>query len=119
MSGEIAEAADQILELTSSSRFRECVCRHAGLSPALTPNFKFHPQDQMLLHSLRAFDASTALSQYFSVAIQQYRAFRQVLEALAVHEPSCRLLDFACGFGRLLRFATLQKTASEIWASEI
>jgi len=42
--------------------------------------------------------------------------FRRVLGAPnATH----RLLDFACGYGRLLRFLTLSIPPSQVWASEI
>jgi SAM-dependent methyltransferase len=79
-----------------------------------------HPNDQMLLHSLRYFDANTAVSQYFNVALQQYRAAQQVLRGFFPSGGSdFRMLDFACGYGRLLRFLTLSVPPEQVWASEI
>lgn len=82
---------------------------------------RIHPEDQMLRHSLRHWgDANRSVSQYFGVALQQHDAARQILarmnpggtEGLAV-------LDFACGWGRLLRFLTHSVRPSQVWASEI
>ncbi|AUM00940.1 hypothetical protein B4966_12800 [Rhodocyclaceae bacterium] len=80
-----------------------------------------HPDDQMLLHSLRHHqDANAAFSQYFNVGLQQYRAFRQVYSLLGIdRRPGAAVLDFACGYGRLLRFLSPTFAEGAIWAAEI
>jgi SAM-dependent methyltransferase len=81
-----------------------------------------HPADQMLLHSLRHHqDANAAFSQYYNVALQQYNAAEQILRALFPSSAADGVvfLDFACGFGRLLRFMSLSLPAGNVWASEI
>lgn len=64
-----------------------------------------HPECQMLAHSLKMHaDANLAVSQYFAVALQQYRVVRQFIKQLFVQPDRVEFLDFACGYGRLLRF---------------
>lgn len=80
-----------------------------------------HDGDQMLWHSLLHHrDANAAFSQYFNVALQQHRAAQQVLRAFfAARADDIRFLDFACGYGRLLRFLVHSLPASNVWAAEI
>ncbi len=80
-----------------------------------------HPADQMLLHSLRHHrDANAAVSQYYNVALQQYQAARQILDTvLPPAAGRVALLDFACGFGRLLRFLSACGRDLHLSASEI
>ena len=60
------------------------------------------------------------VSQYFNVALQQHNAAQQVFRlVLGAPNSTHRLLDFACGYGRLLRFLTLSVPRAQIWASEI
>lgn len=82
---------------------------------------RIHPDDQMLLHSLRHHrDAGAAVSQYFNVALQQYHAARQIVDTLfPVPSGRLELLDFACGFGRLIRFLVACDRDVEITAAEI
>ena len=105
--------------------FRDAVWRHLGyrsdgcdLSALST---RIHPRDQMLQHSLRHFgEVNRSVSQYFNVALQQHNAAQQVFRhVLGAPSGAHRLLDFACGYGRLLRFLTLSVPPSQIWASEI
>lgn len=83
---------------------------------------RIHPADQMLLHSLRHHrDVGASVSQYFNVALQQYHAARQILDLTlppGQGEPVA-VLDFACGFGRLLRFLSCCDRELHITASEI
>ncbi len=84
-------------------------------------SLRIHPDDQMLLHSLRHHrDANAAVSQYYNVALQQYTAARQILDLLlpAAQGPVA-VLDFACGFGRLLRFLSCCERELTLSASEI
>ena len=111
--------------LSQDPRFRALLHTHwpqLGRNSAGRPlSTRIHPADQMLLHSLRHHgDPNAALSQYFNVALQQYHAARQVLDALL---PPARgrveVLDFACGFGRLIRFLCCCDRELSISASEI
>ena len=75
----------------------------------------------MLLHSLQHHrDANASFAQYWNVALQQYHAAHQVLHALFPGRTrDIDVLDFACGFGRLLRFLSLDMPAGRLFASEI
>jgi SAM-dependent methyltransferase len=104
--------------------FREVIWRHLRGLPEDACidrlNTVIHPNDQMLLHSLRHHgDAQVALSQYYNVALQQYNAARQILRGLFASEERIEILDFACGYGRLLRFLSLMTPPSDIHASDI
>lgn len=105
--------------------FRAVVWRHcrdagprAGIGDLST---RIHPNDQMLLHSLKHHrDVNLSLSQYFNVALQQHAAARQIVKLLFDRpKEDLDVLDFACGYGRLLRFLCLGVPASRIWASDI
>ena len=112
-------------ELCQDPAFRSVVWRHCGYKAegveALRLNTRIHRNDQMLRHSLDYFqEVNWSLSQYFNVALQQHNAAQQILRLL-VGKPDadCRILDFACGYGRLLRFLTLSVPPTQVWASEI
>jgi SAM-dependent methyltransferase len=105
--------------------FRKAVWRHLayrgrGADPREL-NTRIHPNDQMLQHSLRHFhDVNRSLSQYFNVALQQHNAAQQIFRMLVgVPNATHRILDFACGYGRLLRFLTLSVPPTQVWAAEI
>lgn len=79
-----------------------------------------HPDCQMLAHSLRTHgDANRAVSQYFAVAMQQYQVVHQLLQRLFDRPEDAAFLDFACGYGRLLRFLVHSLPAEHIHAAEI
>lgn len=80
-----------------------------------------HPGDQMLLHSLKQHrDAGAAFSQYFNIALQQHAAARQLMRgAFGDDAGKVDVLDFACGYGRLLRFLSLSVDPRRIWASDL
>ena len=82
---------------------------------------RIHPGDQMLNHSLREHrHAGAALSQYFNVALQQYSAAQQIIRScFGTSDQTVTVLDFACGYGRLLRFLSLAIPCSRLWASEL
>jgi len=84
-------------------------------------NTAIHRGDQMLLHSLRQHrDAGAAFSQYFNIALQQHAAARQLMRgAFGADAGDVDVLDFACGYGRLLRFLSLSMDPSRIWASDL
>ena len=82
--------------------------------------FGVHRDDQMFTHSLRAHgDQGAALTQYFNVGLQQFRCFDFVRRVWCNEASSRRVLDFACGFGRCLRFAAAIRSNVTIWGSEI
>ena len=111
-------------EVCADPAFREAIWRHcryrrasANLAELST---RVHPGDQMLRHSLRFWDVNRSVSQYYNVALQQHHAAQQVLRALfGEPRPDFTVLDFACGYGRLLRFLTLSIPRERVWASEI
>ena len=117
----LAKANEQCLDPT----FRDAVWRHLGYRNdargLAALNTRIDPRDQMLQHSLRHFrEVNRSLSQYFNVALQQHNAAQQVFRrVLGAPNATHRLLDFACGYGRLLRFLTLSIPPSQVWASEI
>src|SRR6056297_2603034 len=89
-------------------------------SPHPVVGTRIHPSCQMLAHSLRAHqDASMAVSQYFGIALQQYHTAAEVIRRLEHSCPAPRILDFACGYGRLLNLLIHNVPPERIWASEI
>lgn len=106
--------------------FRRSLWRH--LSPKSSTSdapaaldTTIHPDDQMLGHSLRHHgDAHVAVSQYFNVALQQLRAMRQILDVFhPTLDQRFRFLDFACGYGRLIRLLSLLIPPGQITGSDI
>lgn len=77
--------------------------------------------DQMFLHSLNEHrEIGAALSQYFNIGLQQHNAVNQILEKLfGTDKNRIKFLDFACGYGRLLRFLELTMPRANIVASDI
>lgn len=90
-------------------------------SASLSRFMALHPRDQMLTHSLAEHrHADIALSQYFAIGIQQYRMLAQVIDAcFPGAKDDIRVLDFACGFGRLLRLLRCGFPGMDICASEV
>ncbi len=114
----------QARALCGDAYFREVVWHHCPHLESTDPSalsLAIHPDDQMLWHSLRHHrDANVAFSQYYNVALQQYSAAQQVLRLLFPGTVDrVRVLDFACGYGRLLRFLSLSLPTANLWASEI
>ena len=112
-------------ELCRSSAFREVVWRHHrhpghGATPD-TLSTLIHPDDQMLRHSLRHWhEVNYSVSQYFHVALQQHEAQQQLLHfAFGDRAGAVDILDFACGFGRSLRFLTQSPSRGRIWAADV
>ena len=116
---------DELNAMCGDDRCRRIVLDHCpGIDPAAATgafNARIHPRDQMLLHSLRHHrDAGAAFSQYFGIALQQYGSARQIMQILfGGAAGDIDVLDFACGYGRLLRFLGLAMPSSRIWASEL
>jgi len=98
----------------------EVLAAHCPDLEASTLDTVIHPDCQMLAHSLRAHgDANLAVSQYFAVALQQYHVVRQLIERLFDRPGEIDFLDFACGYGRLLRFLVHMLPGGRIHAAEI
>ncbi|MFT3817633.1 MAG: methyltransferase domain-containing protein [Rubrivivax sp.] len=117
---DLAALQAQSDALSQDPRFLALLrARWPQLGPRLST--RIHPADQMLLHSLRHHrDPNAALAQYFNVALQQYHAARQVLDALLPPAHGrVEVLDFACGFGRLIRFLCCCERDLAISVSEI
>lgn len=110
--------------LCRDERFKQAVWRHYRPENGVIGrglNTTIHPNDQMLLHSLRHHrDPNAALSQYYNVALQQHFAAQQILQTFFPNPgANFAFLDFACGFGRLVRFLTLSLPDANVWVSEI
>lgn len=123
MSGS-ADLLQEASALCRDARFRDVLVRHCLLiepsAGAGRLNLEIHPNDQMLTHSLGQHrHAGAALSQYFNIALQQFGAARQVMRSCFADGEPVVVLDFACGYGRLLRFASLTVPRSRLWASEL
>ena len=101
-------------------------CLHAlaaqarGLPARTQLQGRIHARDQMLLHSLREHrDAGAAFSQYFAIGLQQHAAACEVMQAVFGDTRDLDVLDFACGYGRLLRFLAPSLPTGRLWASEL
>jgi len=117
------ELDHQVAALLGDARFRAAVRRALNLPDRVTDNLVFEVpgEDQMLAHSLAHHrDAALALSQYFSISIQQFNCFRQIAEGGFEGRPeNLRVLDFACGYGRLLRFMAAWLPKNNLHGAEI
>lgn len=101
---------------------RNIVASHAGVALGAQLDCTIHADDQMLLHSLRHHqDVNASFSQYFNVGLQQFRAFMQVWQQLGIDKllPAATVLDFACGYGRLLRFLVPALQGHQVCGAEI
>ena len=116
---------DEANRIGEQTWFRDVIRRHCPLLPSGVPtedlNTRIHPNDQMLLHSLRHHgDAQVALSQYYNVAFQQFFVAQQIINRVfGSTGADLDILDFACGFGRMLRFQSLITPPEHLYASEI
>ncbi len=94
------------------------------LSGKIAPNdlnTTIHSNDQMFTHSLHHHqDAGAAQSQYFNISLQQFSAMRQIQQHFfGSDRDDVSVLDFACGYGRLLRFLSLAMPRENLFASEL
>ena len=103
----------EVRAMCTDAHWRRAILRHcADLDPgAALPRLRtdIHANDQMLVHSLRHHrDAGAAFSQYFAIALQQYAVARRIQRLVfGGRADAIDVLDFACGYGRLLRFLVL------------
>ncbi|MCK9488860.1 MAG: class I SAM-dependent methyltransferase [Xanthomonadales bacterium] len=98
--------------------------RLVRLVPGLTAadlSLAIHPGDQMYSHSLAHHgQPDIALSQYFAISLQQFSVARQVVRSLfGADAGRLQWLDFACGYGRLLRLLPALVPPAQTWASDI
>jgi SAM-dependent methyltransferase len=119
--GELRGWADTFAH---SAQFRRTLEHHLPpttvAGAAAGPILAIPPGDQMLDYSLEQLaQPATAVSQYAMVAVQQYRAAEQVLATCFPDRTGIQVLDFACGYGRLLRFLVRTVPPAQIWASDI
>ncbi|QKK01824.1 MAG: class I SAM-dependent methyltransferase [Pseudomonadota bacterium] len=123
-SGNACRLTDQARRALADPRLAAALLDHCRWMPGdLAPaalDTAVHPDCQMLGHSLKAHqDAALAVSQYFAVALQQYHTVRQLAERLFATPRRIEFLDFACGYGRLLRFLVHSLSPAQISAAEI
>ena len=124
MANDLSTLLARVVAVRNDPRWRAALLRHApGVDASEAPRLQLeiHPGDQMLLHSLAHHrDAGAALSQYAAVSLQQYAAARQVLALCARADGAPPVvLDFACGYGRLLRWLSLAQPPHTVWAADI
>lgn len=98
--------------------------RLVRLVPGLTSadlSLAIDPGDQMYSHSLAHHgQPEIALSQYFAISLQQFSVARQVVRNLfGADTGRLQWLDFACGYGRLLRLLPALVPPAQTWASDI
>ena len=98
----------------------KCLPPATAIPATAAMNYAVHPADQMFTHSLSAHgDVGAALSQYFNVGLQQFRCFEHIVATALSNDRAISVLDFACGFGRSLRFMVAMLPKARIMASEI
>ncbi|MEX2500207.1 MAG: class I SAM-dependent methyltransferase [Wenzhouxiangellaceae bacterium] len=119
-----AQARRQLQHPRLSATLWELLGAPSAARPNAAVGTELHPACQMLAHSLRAHqDAALAVSQYFGIALQHYHTAADVIARLkksyGKSQPDPKILDFACGYGRLLNLLIHNVPAERIWASEI
>jgi len=98
----------------------ELYAQIAGQPAGCDLTTEIHPDCQMLWHSLNHYrDAGWAISQYYVVALQQFFVVNQIIAGLERSGVQPRVLDFACGFGRLLQFLSHRLPPGHIAGAEI
>lgn len=116
------ELADQARRQLRHPELARTLHEQLGVTdtPRAAVGTRIHPACQMLAHSLRAHqDASMAVSQYFGIALQQYHTAAEIIRRLERTCPSPVIMDFACGYGRLLNLLIHKVPPARVWASEI
>lgn len=120
----LGSACDTALGIFSKQAIVRCCLKLDPEDIAPRLNTEIHANDQMFAHSLREHgDAGAALAQYFNIAVQQFNVASQIVEMLFAYSAGTKqrikILDFACGYGRLLRFLPLAFPEDHIHASEL
>jgi SAM-dependent methyltransferase len=84
-------------------------------------NTAIHHEDQMLTWSAKHHRSNdVALSQYHAVALQQLRTNLQLMDWKFGDVSNVGpILDFASGFGRMIRMLVVSVPPSNIWVSDI
>lgn len=121
MDPQIESLSAQALQRLGSSAWRLRLARYLPELDAQGLSLAIHPGDQMFSHSLAHHrDVDAALSQYFAISLQQQAILRQVLASLQrARSGQLDVLDFACGYGRLLRLLGGAVPAARTWASDL
>ncbi len=119
-----AELAREAHQQLRHPQLAETLRRHLGELPqpvtASEIGTDLHPDCQMLSHSLRHLgDAGLSVTQYFTIALQQFHAAEQIIRRHPVERNALKFLDFACGYGRLLNFLVHSLPRDNIQAAEI
>jgi SAM-dependent methyltransferase len=119
----LARAQSEAKAIDVKRAISQCLAAGDTRNPKEAVNTAIHRNDQMFTHSLREHkDTGAALAQYFNIGLQQYHLLQQIVRAVFDDEPDAgkiRILDFACGYGRLVRFLPLLAPIGNIRASEL
>ncbi|QBB71648.1 class I SAM-dependent methyltransferase [Pseudolysobacter antarcticus] len=116
---------EQSRTVCASTEFKaavlSCCPQLPGKIDAEDLNTTIHSNDQMFTHSLQHHQvAGAAQSQYFNISLQQFSAMRQIQQHFfGSNNDDVKVLDFACGYGRLLRFLSLAMPRENLFASEL
>ncbi|MEA5498789.1 class I SAM-dependent methyltransferase [Limnoraphis robusta] len=100
----------------------ETLIQHLARSPQT-----FQPQiaaaDEMFLypfHELEERNSDGALVSYYSLGRTLFDSIQQIINVyFGSFEQISSFLDFACGYGRFMRFLVQEMPAEKIWASDI
>ncbi|MEA5542850.1 methyltransferase domain-containing protein [Limnoraphis robusta Tam1] len=100
----------------------ETLIQHLARSPQT-----FQPQiaaaDEMFLypfHELEERNSDGALVSYYSLGRTLFDSIQQIINVyFGSFEQISSFLDFACGYGRFMRFLVQEMPAPKIWASDI
>lgn len=125
MNPTVVSLLEQSRAVCASTEFKTavlaCCPELRGKIDAGDLNTTIHSNDQMFTHSLQQHqDAGAAQSQYFNISLQQFNAMRQIQQHFfGSNNDDISVLDFACGYGRLLRFLSLAVPRENLFASEL
>ncbi len=89
----------------------------AAQSPEIIPDDSIHPDDDMYRDDVLQMDAARRSFEYMRSGYEAFRVLLNVLEQ-ADRKPKS-ILDFGCGYGRLMRFLVQRWDPQDVWASDV
>ncbi len=82
-----------------------------------------HPEDEMLLNAITGLqNEGLAKAVYFRQGYEINTTLQSILDwhcSTGRDKATCKVLDFACGFGRATRFLVAEVNPANVWASDI
>ncbi|MEN0088061.1 MAG: class I SAM-dependent methyltransferase [Pseudomonadota bacterium] len=80
---------------------------------------QLHESDHLLRYIVEAADAETGIANYFRGGFKDAKSIKRVLEALSIERANQKILDFASGYGRVVRHLNGMLPDHEVYASDI